>query len=99
MVRPLKTKSAKQLKCDLLEAVQALGGKNKLIATIKQEMEEGNNTGWWNLINTCSKFVPKEINQESTITIQLAMPDIPRLEEKEEVIDIEGAIEYTPSSS
>ena len=74
---------------DLLDAVQALGGKNKLIEVIKKEMAEGNNTGWWNLINTCSKFVPKEVDASGTIRIVLDLPTAkPELTEPITTIDV-----------
>ena len=77
MARPMTNRTSKQLKMDLLDAVQALGGKNKLISTIKTDMAKGDNSSYWNLIRTCSSFVPKDMNitgGEGLIALTLQIP-------------------------
>ena len=73
----IKTKTSKQLKMDLLDSVGALGGKNKIIETIKADMAKGDNSSFWNLIRTCSSFVPKDMNitgGEGLIALTLQIP-------------------------
>ena len=73
----IKTKTSKQLKMDLLDSVGALGGKNKIIETIKADMAKGDNSSYWNLIRTCSSFVPKDMNitgGEGLIALTLQIP-------------------------
>jgi len=73
----IKTKTSKQLKMDLLDSVGALGGKNRIISTIKADMAKGDNSSYWNLIRTCSSFVPKDMNitgGEGLIALTLQIP-------------------------
>ena len=73
----MKTATSKQLKMDLLEAVQAIGGKNRIIRAVKDDMAKGDNSSFWNLIRTCSSFVPKDMNitgGEGLIALTLQIP-------------------------
>ena len=76
MAGTLKTKTAKQVKQDLLDSFQAIGGKNKLIASIKADLNKGDSSTFWNLIHLCGKFVPKEVDIRSDNRIQIEL-DIP----------------------
>ena len=76
----MKTATSKQLKMDLLEAVQAIGGKNRIIRAVKDDMAKGDNSSFWNLIRTCSSFVPKDMNITGgegliALTLQIPRPD------------------------
>ena len=73
----MKTATSKQLKMDLLEAVQAIGGKNRIIRAVKDDMAKGDNSSFWNLIRTCSSFVPKDMNitgDSGLIALTLQIP-------------------------
>ena len=87
----LKTKTSKQLKLDILEAVQALGGKNKLIELVKKDLSRGNTKSYWDLLNLASKFVPREI--EGSIDHQHIInyiSNVPRPREIKEELNVIG---------
>ena len=77
MARPIEHKTAKQVKIDLLDAFQAIGGKNRLIRSIKEDLNKGDSSTYWNLIHLCGKFVPKEVDirSDNRIQIELAIPN------------------------
>ena len=62
---------------DLLDCVSALGGKNKMIKTIKEDMAKGDNTSYWNLIKHCVSLIPKDLNvsgDSGIMSINLMIP-------------------------
>ena len=92
----IKTKTSKQLKMDLLDSVGALGGKNKIIETIKADMAKGDNSSFWNLIRTCSSFVPKDMNITGgegliALTLQIPRPDS-EYDKLPEHVTVEGEV-------
>ena len=76
MARPLRSKSAKDFKASILKALGAIDYESVLIRKMKDDIAKGDYTMFTTVLQLASKFVPKEVTSEGTITVQLELPRV-----------------------